>query len=366
MAVKIGDVIQYLEELAPRSYQESYDNSGLLTGNPDSEARAALVTLDCTEEVVAEAVRAGCNLIVAHHPILFKPLRSLVSNNYVSRALIQALKNDVAIYAIHTNLDNISAGVNQRMARQLQLTNTRVLAPRTDTLSKLVTFVPGTHLDAVLAAMYAAGAGQVGEYRDCSFQIKGTGTFTPGAKAQPHLGKPGYAEHVEEVRVEILLPRHKEAGVLQALRLSHPYEEVAYYITHLQNENQEVGAGLIGTLPEPMEALAFLTRVKEVFRCKALRHTTVSERTVQSVALCGGAGSFLLNRAIRAGADAYLSADFKYHEFFDADGRILIADVGHFESEQFTTDLLVEVLRQKFPTFAVNFSDTPTNPIRYL
>jgi dinuclear metal center YbgI/SA1388 family protein len=366
MAVKIGDVIQSLEEFAPRPYQETYDNSGLLTGTPDSEARAALVTLDCTEEIVEEAILKGCNLIVAHHPILFKPIRSLVPTNYVTRTLTKATKHEVAIYAIHTNLDNVAAGVNQRMAEQLHLSATRVLAPRTDTLSKLVTFVPPSHLDAVVSALYAAGAGQVGDYSDCSFQVKGAGTFTPGANARPHLGAPGQPERTEEVRVEVLVPRHKEAIVLTALRKAHPYQEVAHYITHLQNENQEVGAGLIGRLPEPMEAFAFLALVKSAFRCKVLRHTAPVKRQVHTIALCGGSGSFLLPAAIRAGADAYISADFKYHEFFDADGRILVADPGHYESEQFTPHVVAEVLRQKFPTFAVNFSEIATNPIHYL
>jgi dinuclear metal center YbgI/SA1388 family protein len=362
----IGEVIEQLEQWAPLSYQEPYDNAGLLTGSRDSPARKALVTLDCTEPVVDEAIREGANLVIAHHPILFKGLKSITGKTYVERTLIKAIKNDIAIYAIHTNLDNVLTGVSQRMAQVLKLQNVRVLEPKQNTLLKLTTFVPPANTEQVLEALHEAGAGNVGNYRSCSFRVAGTGTFMPTAGTQPYIGSVGQLEHVGENRVEVIFPKNRKNRVLAALQDSHPYEEVAYYLHQLENENQEVGSGVIGELESPMHAKLFLNELKRSFHVGSLRHTAIAKPTVQKVALCGGAGSFLLPRAIQAGADVFISADFKYHEFFDADGQITIADVGHYESEQFTKDLLAEVLREKLPTFAVNFSKTITNPISYL
>lgn len=364
--IKISQVIQHLERLAPLLYQESYDNSGLLTGQASWEATGALVTLDCTEAVVDEAIQAGCNLIVAHHPILFKGLKKLNGKNYVERAIIKAIKNDIAIYAIHTNLDNVLEGVNKRIADQLGLIKQRILAPRKDSLLTLVTFVPVKDTERVVQALHEAGAGQIGQYKNCSFRLTGTGTFQPSEGAQPHIGSINQLEKVKEDRVEVILPAHRERQVMTALRAHHPYEEVAYYLSRLENENQEVGAGIIGELPSPQDPMAFLQSVKTTMKAGVVRYTPVLQKTVQKVAVCGGAGSFLLPQAIAVGADVFISSDFKYHEFFDAEGKIIIADIGHFESEQYTKDLLVEVLKENFPTFAVNFSSTLTNPISYL
>ncbi len=363
---KIKDVAAYLESLAPRDYQESYDNSGLLTGDPLAAVTGILVTLDCTEPVVEEAIVRHCNLIVSHHPILFKGLKKLTGQNYVERTLLLAIRNNIAIYAAHTNLDNVYQGVNSKIAERLSLKKTRILAARKGLLSKLVTFVPADQVEGVLGALYEAGAGQVGNYKNCSFKIPGTGTFLPNQDAHPAIGKPGHQEDVQEVRVEVLLPSRIEDRVLSALRKSHPYEEVAYYLTRVENENQEVGAGLIGELETPVEPIEFLMRLKNQMNTSLIRHTRPLGRPVKKVAVCGGAGSFLLPTAIGEGADVYISADFKYHEFFDADAKIIIADIGHYESEQFTKELFLEVLSKKFPTFAINFSKVVTNPISYL
>ncbi len=363
---KIKDVTAFLESLAPRILQESYDNSGLLTGNRDAQVSGVLVTLDCTEQVVEEAIALKCNLIVAHHPIIFKGLKKLTGQTYVERTVIAAVKNDISIYAAHTNLDNVLEGVNKRIAEKLGLINTKVLVPKKGTLSKLVTFIPKNNLDSVMNALHLAGAGQVGQYKNCSFRISGTGTFQPTAEAKPFIGKIGHQETVEEVRVELILPTHQENTILNALRNVHPYEEVAYYLTHLENENFEVGSGLLGELEIPEEPIQFLRRLKEQMNVSVVRHTLLPDKALSRVALCGGAGSSLLPQAIAQGADVYISADFKYHEFFDAEGKILIADIGHYESEQFTKDLLLEVLSKKFSTFAINFSKTVTNPISYL
>ena len=363
---KIKDVAAYLESLAPPALQESYDNTGLLTGDPNARVLGVLVTLDCTESVVEEALALKCNLIVAHHPIIFKGLKKLTGQTYVERTVIKAIKNDVAIYTAHTNLDNVYQGVNKKIAEKIGLTNTKILAPRNATLSKLVTFVPKEHLEAVTSKLHEAGAGQIGNYKNCSFQIPGTGVYQPTDGAKPFKGIPGNRETVSEVRLEVLLPTHLQSSVLAALHSSHPYEEVAYYLNRVENENQEIGAGLIGETANPEEPIQFLTRLKKLMNVSVIRHTPVLDRPLQKVAVCGGAGSFLLPEAISQTADVFISADFKYHEFFDAEGKIIIADIGHYESEQFTNELLVEVLSKNFHTFAINFSKTVTNPISYL
>ncbi len=364
--LQIRHVTDVLEEWAPKSLQESYDNSGLLTGDPSALVKGILVTLDCTEPVVDEAIQTGCNLIVAHHPIIFKGLKKLTGSNYVERTIIKAIKNDIAIYAIHTNLDNVISGVNRKICEKIGLENVRILAPKADMLSKLETFIPKEQTEKVLAALHAAGAGQIGNYKNCSFKVEGTGTFMPSEEANPAIGSAGKQEFVSEDRVEVIFPHHLESRIIDALRKAHPYEEVAYYLSRLANDNQEVGSGMIGELAEPQEPKQFLERLKKRMDVQVLRHTRLLESPVKKVAVCGGSGSFLLPQAIRAGAQVYISADFKYHEFFDAENRITIADIGHYESEVYTKELLQEVLRKKFPTFAINFSRTVTNPISYL
>ncbi len=364
--ITINDITSHLERLAPISYQESYDNSGLLTGDSQWNATGVLVTLDCIEKVVDEAIEKKCNLIVAHHPIIFKGLKNLNGKNYVERTLIKAIKNDIAIYAIHTNLDNVIQGVNHKIAHKIGLTDLTVLSPKADVLTKMVTFIPPTHVDKVMQAIHEAGAGNIGKYTHCSFRITGTGAFQPTDEAKPHVGKINQLEKIEEVRVEVIFPNFQENRVLKALKATHPYEEVAYYLQPVSNKNQEVGSGLIGRFEKPMEPEAFLKRLKAVMNTACVRHTELPTNPIRKVAVCGGSGSFLLPMAKALKADAYVSADFKYHEFFDADGRILIADVGHYESEQYTKDLLKEVLEEKFPNFAINFSETVTNPISYL
>ena len=362
---KIKDVVSFLEAWAPPSLQESYDNAGLLVGDREKNVTGILVALDCTEAVVEEARRTGCNLIVAHHPIIFKGLKRLTGANHVERTVISAIRNEIALFAAHTNLDNVFTGVNQKIASVIGLKETHILIPRKDTLSKLVTFIPHSHAGQVMDALFKAGAGQIGNYKNCSFRLDGQGTYLPSEGSHPFKGEPGKMETVDETRAEVIFPRHLTSAIMNALRATHPYEEVAHYLTELSNEDQESGTGMIGLLPEPLEPFEFLRRLKASMALNVIRHTAPAGQ-IHKVAVCGGSGSSFLRAAILAGADAYVSADFKYHEFFDADGKILIADVGHFESEQFTKDLLVEVLSKKFPTFAINFSKTVTNPISYL
>src|SRR5882757_9239043 len=364
--MQIIDIIRVLENAAPLPLQESYDNAGLLTGSPGWECKGILCTLDATEAVIMEAKNRGCNLVVAHHPIIFSGLKKINGKNYIEKAVIAAIKHDIAIYAIHTNLDNVMAeGVNGRMAAQLGLVNGRPLLPKEATLRKLYCFVPTTHLDVVRNAILTAGAGHIGGYTECSFSSEGKGTFRGGPDSQPFVGRPGIRHEETETRVEAILPAYISRRVVTAMIAAHPYEEVAYDLVNLANTHPGVGSGLIGELAEAMEEKAFLSRIREAFQAPVIRHTRLTGRQVKKVAVCGGAGSFLISNALSEKADFYITADVKYHEFFDANDWLVIADIGHFESEQFTIDLLFEVLREKFLNFAVLKSDTKTNPINY-
>jgi dinuclear metal center YbgI/SA1388 family protein len=363
--MKLSELTQYLESLAPLTYQESYDNSGLIVGRPDKEIHKALVSLDCTEAVVDEAIATGCQVIVSHHPIVFSGLKKFNGKTYVERVVEKAIKNDIAIYAIHTNLDNIASGVNARICETLGLTDCRILSPKPGLLKKLVTFVPVNYADKVRNALFSAGAGYIGHYSECSFNTEGTGTFKGDEGTDPFVGEPGKLHNEPEVRVETVYPANLESKILMALFMEHPYEEVAYDLYPITNQ-YEVGSGMIGELQSPMDEMEFLHFVKYKMNAGVIRHTNLRGKPVKNVAVCGGSGSFLLKQAIAAGADVFITADFKYHEFFDAEEKLVIADIGHFESEQFTQNLLVEIIRKKFVSFAVRLTEVNTNPIKYL
>jgi len=361
----IQHVINHLEGIAPPALQEGYDNAGLLTGNPGWKCTGVLCTLDAIEDVIQEAINTQCNLVVAHHPIIFGGLKKINGKNYVEKTVITAIKNDIAIYAIHTNLDHVIEGVNGRMADRLGLVNRRILAPKEGTLKKLFTFVPTAQAEQVRDAIFKAGAGQIGRYSECSFGVEGTGTFKGEEGTNPFAGQPGSRHQEKEIKLEIIFPAWLQSAVVQALIKAHPYEEVAYDVVGLANPHPGQGAGLIGELPSAVPEMEFLAFLKEQFDLKLIRHTALTGDPIKKVALCGGAGSFLVSNALRAGADIFITGDMKYHEFFDANGKMIIADIGHFESEQYTTDLLVDILREKFTTFAVLKSGVPTNPVNY-
>lgn len=363
--MRIHEVARVLENLAAPALQEGYDNAGLITGDGSWECTGILCSLDATEEVVQEAIARKCNLVVAHHPIVFGGLKKINGKNYVERTVIAAIKHDIAIYAIHTNLDNVLPGVNGRIASMLGLQQLSILAPKENTLKKLYTFVPVDHAARVRSALFEAGGGQIGNYSECSFNAEGTGTFRAGEGASPFVGQPGETHFEKEMKLEMVFPAHLQATMVDALKKAHPYEEVAFDIVSLANAHPGTGAGVVGVLPEPVPETVFLERVKKIFGVPVVRHTAFLHRPVKKVAVCGGAGSFLISSALAAGAELYITADIKYHEFFDANGRLLIADIGHYESEQFTIDLLQEVLAQKFPTFAVLKTGVKTNPVLY-
>lgn len=365
IVAKIKEIIYFLENIAPRPLQEDYDNAGLLTGNQQAETVNILVSLDVTEAVVEEAISKNCNLIISHHPIIFRGLKKLTGSNYVERTVIKAIKHDIALYAIHTNLDNISTGVNRKIGEKLGIKNMQILSPKNNNLAKLTTFVPSENTERVLDALAEAGAGNIGNYKKCSFRLKGKGTFQPTEDANPYIGRSNVLEEVEEERIEVLFPAYLKSQVLKALQQAHPYEEVAYYLHNLENENQDTGSGMIGELEESMSADAFIVFLKKVLRVPVIRHTALVKNKVKKVAWCGGSGSFLLKSAIRQQADVFISADFKYHEFFDADDNIIIADAGHYESEQYTQDLLQELLISQFNNINILKTELNTNPIRY-
>lgn len=363
--MRIKEIIQVLEQWAPPVLQEEYDNCGLQTGDADAEVTEALVTLDCTEEVVAEAVRNKCGLIIAHHPVIFKGIKSLTGRNDVERTVLAAVRANVAIYAIHTNLDNVIDGVNGEIASRLGLKPLHVLDPKPGQLLKLATFVPRDHAEAVREALFAAGAGHVGAYDECSFNSEGTGTFRAGEGTSPFVGKKGERHAEAEVRVEVLCPASVQQPVLEAMRAVHPYEEVAYDLCPLANRHQGVGSGLVGEWEQPLAEKDFLVKLKAVFGPPAIRHTALTGKPVKRVALCGGSGAFLIGKAMAAGADAFLTGDVKYHEFFLPEGRMLLADIGHFESERFTPSLIQSRLAGILATFATRLSKTGTNPIHF-
>ena len=364
--MKVKDIISAIEEIAPLSYQESYDNAGLIVGKYDCELTGALICLDVVEEVVEEAIAKGLNLIISHHPIVFKGLKRFNGNNYVERTVMLAIQNNIAIYSAHTNLDSVKGGVSDKMCDVLGLINRRILDPVSEDLKKLITYVPSEKAEEVRHSLFEAGAGQIGKYDSCSFNTKGEGTFKANEGTSPYVGKQGELHYESETRIETIFPKHLQGKVINALHRSHPYEELAYDIYSLDNKNPQVGLGMIGELETPMDSEAFLLKLKHLFNCGGIRHTSIIKDKIKKVALCGGSGSFLLGKAKSAKADIYITGDFKYHEFFDAEGKLIIADIGHYESEQFTREIFYEIVTKKFPNFAVRISEINSNPINYL
>jgi dinuclear metal center YbgI/SA1388 family protein len=366
--VFIYDVIRFLNHVSHPSLQEAYDNCGLLTGMADWECRGILCSLDVTEEVLDECKHTGANLIVAHHPLIFKPLKNLSSQRYPQPILRKAIKEDIAIFAIHTNYDNVIEGVNHALAEKigLKINELSILEPQKRKIAKLFTYVPFSHKEQVRDAIFKAGGGEIGNYAECSFETAGTGTFRPSEKSNPFIGKSGGPrENAEEVKLEIILPVWKQSEIINALKESHPYEEVAYEIIVTENEHQQIGAGVIGYLPSPVATASFLAKLKEKLGIPYLRHNTSSISEVRKVALCGGAGAFLTQKAIQAGADVFVTADLKYHDFFEADGKILLLDAGHYETEIAAIAQLVKDLQKNFPTFAVLQTEVNTNSVKY-
>lgn len=361
----VNDVISALEELAPLAYAEQFDNVGLLVGNKNQEVTGVLVTLDTLEETVEEAIEQKCNLIVSFHPIIFKGLKKITGKNYVERVVLKAIKHDISIFAIHTALDNSYKGVNYQICKELGLINQQVLIPQSGTIKKIVAHVPKKDLEKVRNAMFNAGAGSIGNYDECSFNIKGYGTFKPNEDANPTVGERGILQKEKETQLHLTFSKHVQAEVLQALFNSHPYEEVAYEITTLENTNQHIGIGMVGELAEEVETNVFLEQVKNKFKLEVIRHSALLKNKIKRIAVLGGSGAFAIPNAISAKADIYITADLKYHDFYQAENKIVLADIGHYESEQYTKNLLHSYLTKKFRNFAIVLSQKSTNPIQY-
>lgn len=362
--MQIREICQVMEAWAPLAWQESYDNAGLLVGDSSTEVKGVLISLDCTEEVVAEAIQKGCNLIISHHPIVFSGLKKITGANYVERTVIQAIQNNIALYASHTNLDHAPKGVSYHLASKLGICG-QVMKPMREALKSLQYYVPATHEQSVREALHMAGAGNIGEYSNCSFTSEGTGRFQPSSASNPHTGTANVLSEVQEVKVEMIFPTHLAASVLAALKTAHPYEEVAYSIHSLDNSWQDVGAGYVGTLEKPLSPEEFIAFVKNRLGLHALKHTALTKGTISKVAVCGGAGSFLIKEALKQGCDAYITSDIKYHEFFDVENQCLLLDVGHYESEVMIIDAVHDYLSKKISNFAVLKSETDTNPVRF-
>jgi dinuclear metal center YbgI/SA1388 family protein len=364
--MKLKDICSYLDSVVPISFQESYDNCGLQVGDPENEINSALISLDITEDVIDEAIATGCSLIVTHHPLIFIPLKKLTGKTFVERAIIKAVKHEIAIYSAHTNLDVFKEGVSIKMADKLNLQNIKVLSPLKDRLLKLVTYIPEDHLEKVREAIFKAGAGVIGNYDKCSFGMTGTGSFRGGDNSNPFTGKKGEFHFEKEIRFETILPVHLKDKVIGALIDSHPYEEAAYDIYSLENGYFEAGLGCLGDLPAALEENEFLKCLSGIFKAEGVRYSKLTGKKIKRVALCGGAGIVLFGDALKSGADAFVTSDIKYHDFFNATNRILMIDIGHYESEKYSSEILYNLIIKKFPTFAVRFSETNTNPINYL
>jgi len=364
--MKISQIIEILEDFAPLVLQESFDNSGLQVGDASQKVKGILLCLDVTEEVLDEAMELDCNLIISHHPLLFKPIKRLTGKTYIERCVTKACKNDLVIYAAHTNLDNAFGGVNFYLAEKLGLQNLRTLSPQKDSLLKLVTFVPEAQAETVRNALFGAGAGCIGNYDSCSFNVSGTGTFRAGEQAHPFVGNRNELHTEPEIRIETIIPVHKKSTVLRTLLTVHPYEEPAYDFYPLANEWNRAGSGVIGELPYPVTEDVFLQNLKTILKLQSLKHSPLIGKEICEVALCGGSGAFLIPDAIACGADIFITGEARYNDYYDVENKILLAVVGHYESEIITKELFYDIITKKIINFAVHFSTTNSNPVNYL
>ena len=364
--LKVKDILKEIELHAPLPLQEDFVYAGVQVGDIKQPATGVLICLDVTEEVIDEAIEAECNLIVSHHPLAFKSFKSLTGATYIERCMMKACRYDLVIYAAHTNLDNATGGVNFRLAEIIGLQNVRILAPQKEALLKLVTFVPEAYADIVRNTLFNAGAGSIGDYDSCSFNLKGEGTFRASEGCHPFCGEIGELHVEKEVRIETILPAYRKTAVMRALLSVHPYEEPAFDFYPLANAWGQAGSGVVGELPEEEDELSFLQRIKELFHLKCIKHSPFTGKLIREVALCGGSGAFLIKNAISYGADVFITGEAKYNDFYDVEDKILLAVIGHYESEVCTKDIFYNIISKKFPTFAVHFSNVNSNPVKYL
>ena len=364
--MKIKEIITVLEEMAPLAYAEDFDNVGLLVGNQDEEATGVLVCHDALESVIEEAIAKKCNLVVCFHPILFSGIKKITGKNYVERSVLKAIKNDIAIYAVHTALDNHKNGVNKIFCDALGLINTKILVPKPNFIQKLVTYTIPENVEQVRNALFDASAGEIGNYDDCSFTSQGIGTYMGNENSNPEIGERFEFVEAQEIKIEVTFEKHLQSKILKALLKNHVYEEVAYEIYDLQNLHQNIGLGMVGELEKPLSETEFLSLVKTKMQCGGIRHSSLLGKSIKKVAVLGGSGSFAIKNAIQAGADVFLTADLKYHNFYESENQIVLADIGHFESERYTKNYIVDYLKEKITNFAFVLSEENTNPVKYL
>jgi dinuclear metal center YbgI/SA1388 family protein len=360
----VKDVTNYLESIAPLQLQESYDNAGLILGDHLQQVKGVLVCLDVNDKVIEEANENDCNLIIAHHPLIFSGLKKINPSNFIGKLIYEAIANNICIYAIHTNLDNVLNGVNGKMADLIDLVDRSILQPKNNLL-KLTVFAPKYHAENIKNIIFKSGAGELGNYSNCSFSSSGIGTFKPNEYAKPFVGNSNEIENQKEVKIEVILPSFLKSKVIGSMINAHPYEEVAYDLIPLAN-NSNFGAGIVGDLKKEVNEEEFLKEIKKIFKVESLRHTRLLGRPIKRVAICGGSGSFLLDNAINSAADIFITSDFKYHQFFDAENKIIVADLGHYETEQYTIELIADLLMKNFTNFAIRLTSVNTNPINYL
>ncbi|MFA5782338.1 MAG: Nif3-like dinuclear metal center hexameric protein [Bacteroidales bacterium] len=364
--MKIKEIIGCIEKQAPLQLQESYDNSGLIIGSAETEVNKALICIDVTEEVINEAIADSCDIIISHHPLIFGGIKKISNSNSSGNCIIKAIRNEIAVYAAHTNLDNVQGGVNSILCQKLGLSDCKILKPQKNILKKLATFCPADKAEVVRKALFDAGAGHIGNYDCCSYNTEGYGTFRALENANPYIGEINKLHSENEVKIEIIYPVFVENDLLKALFASHPYEEVAYDIYPLENEYNKAGEGMIGELSEAKDCGSFLQEIKNILGTKTIRHSKIIKQMIKRIAVCGGAGGFLIKDALSANADILLTADLKYHQFFDTEDKIIIADIGHYESEQFAKEILYKIINENFPTFAVQISKVNSNPVFYI
>ncbi len=363
--MKIQEVIKILENWAPSAYAEEDDNVGLLVGDKEKKCTGILITIDSLEDVIDEAIKKKSNLIISFHPIIFSGIKKLTGKNYVEKAVIKAIKNDIAIYAIHTSLDKHKYGVNYKISEVIGLRDAKILIPEKNTLKKLTTYIPENKVDILLKKLHAVGAGKIGNYEECSFQIDGLGSYKGNEISNPYIGKKSKKETIKEIKISMLFHKHLQKKILQTLFKYHPYEEISFEIVNLENSNQDIGFGMIGYLDKPLEEEAFIDKVKSKMNISTLKHSPLLNKKIHKVAILGGSGSFAIIPSISQSADALITSDLKYHDFFKAEKQIFLLDIGHYESEQYTKNLIMDYLNEKIPNFGVALAETTTNPVNY-
>lgn len=363
--IPLRTLLACIEQWAPFSWQESYDNAGLILGDPDRNVTEALVCFDVTPEVVDEAVRIGAGLIVSHHPAIFKGIKRINPASRLGYMIKQSLCHDIAWCALHTNLDNTLNGVNSYLCEQLGLKDVQPLAPLQDIYGKLQVYVPEAYAEKLRQALAEAGCGAGARYDACSYSSRGEGRFRAGSQAHPFSGQIGELHCEAECKIECLYPLHKTRQVLDVLRTNHPYEEPAFDLLPLRNEATGQGAGAIGNLQESMQETELLDKLKELTGTHCIRHSGFRGRKIRRIALCGGSGGSFIGNACARQADAYITGDLKYHDFADAGSGTWLVDIGHFESEKFAMELIFRFIRKNFPNFAVSISEQARNPVSF-